>query len=110
MAPTPPPAQTASPAAPAAPTITISAAGFTPQEVTIAIGARVLFVNGDRTGHEISSGLDHNSRDCAEIDVVGFLVAGQSRETAPFAQSKTCRFHDHAQVGVAAYQGRIVAQ
>jgi hypothetical protein len=112
MAPTPPvtSSQPAGPVSPAAPTITISTTGFSPQEMTVPLGARVLFVNADRIGHEISSGLDHNFRDCAEIDAVGFLVAGQSRETAPFAQAKTCRFHDHANIGIAAWQGRIVVQ
>jgi plastocyanin len=92
------------------PTITLSATGFTPQEVTVAVGGRVTFVNADRIGHDIFSGLEHNSPECAEVDAVGFLVAGQRRETSVFEQSKTCRFHDHENLGNPAYQGRIVAR
>jgi len=106
VAPTPP-----VPAAPAGPSaITLSATGFSPQEVTILVGARVTFVNSDRVSYDVSSGLDHNSRECPEIDAVGFLVAGQSRETSVFEQAKTCRFHEHANIGAAAYQGRIVVR
>ena len=106
VAPTPP-----VPAAPAGPSaITLSATGFSPQEVTILVGARVTFVNSDRVSYDVSSGLDHNSRECPEIDAVGFLVAGQSRETSVFEQAMTCRFHEHANIGVAAYQGRIVVR
>jgi plastocyanin len=96
------------PAAP--PTITISATGFSPLEITVGIGARVTFVNGDRVAHDIGSGIDHNSRECPEIDVVGFLLSGQRGETFVFEQTKTCRFHDHMNIGVEAYQGRIVVQ
>ena len=80
------------------------------QEITVPVGSRVTFVNGDRISHEIASGLDHNSLECREIDVVGFLSAGQRRDTATFDQAKTCRLHDVNNVGRAAYQGRIVIQ
>ena len=109
VAPTPP--VQASPAAPSGPpTVTLSATGFAPQEITVPVGGRVTFVNADRIGHDINSGIDHTSRDCPEVDVVGFLVGGQSRDTSIFGEAKTCRFHDHDNVGNPAYQGRIVAQ
>jgi hypothetical protein len=109
VAPTPPVTET--PAPPAGPsTITLSATGFSPQDVTVPVGARVTFVNGDRVGRDVSSGFDHNSRECPEVDVIGFLVPGQSRETAIFEQAKTCRFHEHANIGVPAYQGRIAVR
>jgi plastocyanin len=99
------------PAAPAGPTtITISATGFSPQDVTVAVGSAVTFVNADRVGRDVSSGLDHNAFECAEVDAIGFLVPGQSRSTFAFEQPKTCRFHEHANVGVPAYQGRIVVR
>lgn len=102
--------QTPSPASTGPPTVTLSATGFSPQEIAVPIGGLVTFVNADRIGHDINSGIDHTSRECAEVDVVGFLVGGQSRDTAVFAEAKTCRFHDHDNVGNPAFQGRIVAQ
>jgi plastocyanin len=90
--------------------VTLSPTGFSPQEITVPVGGRVTFFNADRVSHDIASGLDHLARECAEVDAVGFLVSGQSRDTSAFAQAKTCRFHDHDNVGNPAYQGRIVAQ
>jgi plastocyanin len=104
----PPPGGAAAPAGPS--TITVSAAGFSPQEVTVPVGTAVTFVNADRVGRDVSSGFDHNAFECPEIDAIGFLVPGQSRSTFAFEQVKTCRFHEHANVGVPAYQGRIVVR
>ena len=109
VAPTPP-VQGSPPGPSGPPTVTLSASGFSPLEITVPVGGRVTFVNADRIGHDINSGLDHTTRECAEVDIVGFLVAGQSRDTFSFTEAKTCRFHDHDNVGNPAFQGRIVAQ
>src|SRR4029077_8904789 len=64
-----------------APTITITSAGVSPNAVTVALGGRVLFVNQDTVSHNISSD-PHPERDqCPEINQVGFLQPGDSRET-----------------------------
>jgi hypothetical protein len=113
VAPTPPSAASVAsePAPPATPpTVTLSASGFSPLEVVVTVGARVTFVNADRIGREVQSGLEHNVRDCPEIDVLGFIVPGQSRQTAVFEQAKRCRFHDHDSVGIPAFQGLIVVR
>lgn len=109
VAPTPP-VQASPPSPSGPPTVTLSASGFAPVEITVPVGGRVTFVNADRVGHDINSGVDHTSRECAEVDIVGFLVTGQSRDTSTFAEAKTCRFHDHDNVGNPAFQGRIVAR
>lgn len=112
VAPTPSPGPPApGPPAPGGPvTVTITTTGFSPTEVTVTPGGRVTFVNGDRFGREVISGLYHVSRDCPEVDVVGFLGPGESRDTAVLDQAKTCRFHEHANLGNPAYQGRIVVR
>jgi hypothetical protein len=92
------------------PTVTISTSGFSPLEITVPIGARVTFVNADRIPRDILSGPDHTSRECPEVDVIGFLLPGQRRDTAAFDEPKTCRFHEHASVGNPAYLGRIVVR
>jgi hypothetical protein len=112
VAPTPsasPPGPT-TPAPGESPTVTISASGFSPPEITLPIAGRVTFVNADRIGRDIASGLEHNSRECSEVDVVGFLNPGERRQSAAFDQAKTCRFHEHSNVGNPAWQGRIVIQ
>ena len=105
-----PPVQAPPGASAGPPTVTLSPTGFSPQEIVVPIGGRVTFVNADRVGHDINSGIDHTSRDCPEVDVVGFLVGGQSHETSTFGEAKTCRFHDHDNIGNPVFQGRIVAQ
>ena len=92
------------------PTITITATGVSPSQVTVAVGGRVTFVNGDARAHELWGGPDHEHRDCAQVDEAGFLVPGQSRDTGVFTQARTCDFHDHTNVGNPAYQGRIIVQ
>jgi hypothetical protein len=106
IAPSPP--TSAPPAGP--PTITITATGVSPAQVTVAVGSRVTFINGDVRAHELWGGIDHDHRDCPQVDETGFLVPGQSRDTGVFTQSRTCDFHDHTNVGNAAYQGRIIVQ
>lgn len=103
----PPPGNTP-PAGP--PVITITPTGLSPLEVTIAVGGTVTFLNSDRFGHEIWGGLDHNSRDCPEVEEAGFLTPNQRRDTAVFTTPKVCRFHDHTNIGNPAYQGRIIVQ
>ena len=75
--------------------------------MTVAVGGRVTFTNADSRPHDMLGGPDHTRLDCSEVDVVGFLVAGQSRETRVFETARTCEFHDHNNVGNPAFQGRI---
>ncbi len=93
---------------PGPPTITVTAAGVNPPLLTIDVGAKVTFVNNDTRPHDFAGGPDPSRPECREIDVAGFLVPGQSRETASFSTARTCEYHDHGQLGVAQFQGRIV--
>jgi plastocyanin len=121
MAPATPTAPTAppqtSPPAPPAPnspaltaSITITDRGYTPSEVTVGVGGRVTFTNADVRPHDMLGGPDHTRLDCAEVDVVGFLVPGQSRETRVFETPRICEFHDHTNLGNPAFQGRIIVR
>jgi plastocyanin len=91
------PAGPSAPVAPAGPpTITITAEGVSPKEVTIPVGGHVIFVNNDRIPHDIAGGADLTSHDCVEIDAVGFLTPGRTGQTAPLPEARTCEFHDHS--------------
>lgn len=91
-------------------TITVTSAGVSPLEVTVAVGSKVTFVNQDSRPHDFAGGPDPNHPECPEIDVAGFVAAGQSRDTATFTTARTCRYHDHSYIGVPAFMGRIVIQ
>jgi hypothetical protein len=48
--------------------------------------------------------------DCPEINQVGFLQPGQSRQTGNLNTARTCGFHDHNQDSNTALQGTIRIQ
>ena len=60
-------------------------------------------------GHgDVVGGVDPSNPDCPEILIAGFVSPGQRRETGAFMTAKTCEYHDHAMMGVPAFQGRII--
>lgn len=76
-------------------TFTLTSAGVSPKELTVAPGTRVLFVNNDSRSHDMTSDEHPDHQDCPPINVVGLLGAGQSRETGNLVAVRTCGFHDH---------------
>ena len=63
-----------------------------PAELTIAVGERVTFMNHDRATYTIVSRRAPSVGDCPEIDVVGMLSTGETRDTDAFTTAKTCEF------------------
>ncbi len=90
--------------------VTVSASGLSPQEIRVPVGARVTFTNTDTRAHDFSGGPDPSRPECPEVDAAGFVAPGQSRQTAVFATARTCVYHDHTYLGVAAFIGRIVIE
>ncbi len=88
-------------------TITITSAGATPKNIQIAVGTRVLFVNSDSRSHSMNSDPHPDHTDCPEINQVGFLTPGQSRETGNLVVARTCGFHDHDDPTATRLQGVI---
>jgi plastocyanin len=89
---------------------TLTSAGVTPKELTVSPGTRVQFVNSDTRNHEMNSDPHPTHGDCPEIDAVGFLTPGQSRETGTLNTTRTCGFHDHNLFPEPQWQGRIVVR
>ena len=79
----------------AANVVTISAAGVSPATIQIRAGERVLFTNNNSVVHEISSDLHPPHTRCPEINQVGAIFPGQSKETGNFVTPQTCTYHDH---------------
>ena len=88
--------------------ITISQAGVTPSEIVVPPGTRVLFVNQDSRAHEMTSDPHPGHFECPEINSVGLLTPGQSRETGNLVDVQTCGFHDHANPADSRLRGRII--
>lgn len=96
---------------PAVATITIGSDGVvTPSATTIALGGRVTFVNNHNRAHDMSSDPHPDHTDCAEMNQVGFLSAGQSRTSGNFNTARTCGFHDHSEPSNNSLKGRITIQ
>ncbi len=89
------PSQTPTTTPVATTTITITAAGVTPKDIAVPRGSQVTFVNNDGAPHQMNSDPHPTHGDCAEIDAVGHLDAGQSRQTSNLNTSRICGFHDH---------------
>lgn len=88
-------------------TVTITASGVSPKSITVTQGSRVLFVNNDTRVHEMGSDPHPEHTTCPEINQVGFLNPGQSRETGNLVTVRTCGYHDHLNPGNQSLNGSI---
>ena len=91
-------------------TITLTSAGVSPVAISVSQGTRVLFVNNDNRQHEMNSDPHPEHTDCVEINSIGFISPGQTKETGNLNSIRTCRYHDHNDPTNPRFQGRIVIQ
>ena len=93
---------------PSGATITITASGVSPSQVSITVGQSVTFVNNDTRPHEMASDPHPTHGTCPGIENgLGTINAGQTKLTQGFANAGTCGFHDHLNSGTTALQGQI---
>jgi len=81
-----------------------------PQALTVARGTRVTFINNDSRDHEMNSDPHPEHTDCAELNQIGHLTTGQSRETGNLNTPRRCGFHDHINPQNRGLQGAITIQ
>ena len=91
-------------------TITIVGNAVSPQNITVSPGSRVTFVNNDSRRHDMFSDPHPEHTDCPEINQVGTLQPGQSRDTGNLNTVRSCGFHDHEQPTVSSLRGTIRIQ
>ena len=89
-------------------TITITSAGVSPKELRVTPGTRVTFTNNNTLAHDMASDPHPDHTDCPEINQVGFMQPGQSRQTGNLNTVRTCRFHDHNRDTVESLKGSII--
>lgn len=89
-------------------TIVIANNTVCPQTITVPLGTQVTFVNNDTRAHNIASDPHPEHTDCPELNQVGFLNPGQSRQSGNLVVSRSCGFHDHDNFTVKSLQGTIV--
>jgi len=109
--PAPAPAPTPTPAPSGGTTITISSAGVvSPKTLTVPAGTRVTFVNNNTRPHTMDSNPHPEHTDCPELNQVGFLSPGQTKQTGNLNTRRTCGYHDHNQDSNQNLQGSIIIQ
>lgn len=92
-------------------TITITNSVASPKDIVVARGSQVTFINNDTQSHNMTSDPHPEHTDCPEINQVGFLSAGQRRQTGNMVTNRAvCGFHDHDLPNVAGMQGSITIQ
>ncbi len=91
-------------------TITLTSAGVSAAQINVTPGTRVTFINSDTRSHNMTSDPHPEHTDCPEINAVGLLQPGQSRETGNLVSIRTCGFHDHDDPppGGSRWTGKIV--
>jgi len=98
-----------SPPAASGPTLTIDAAGvLSPKELVVSPGTRVIVVNRSARARQVSSDPHPEHTDCPEINQVGFLTPGTTRETGNLNTVRSCGIHDHDDPSNADMRARIV--
>jgi hypothetical protein len=91
-------------------TITITAAGTNPQNVTITAGGRIMWVNSDTVQHQPSSDPHPLHTDCPGLGVASPLPPGQQAASAALTTRRTCGYHDHLNDTIANLRGTITIQ
>jgi len=91
------------------PTLTIDAAGVLgPKELVVPPGTRVLVTNRSTRARQVSSDPHPDHTDCPEINQVGFLAPGATKETGNLNIVRTCGIHDHDDPSNADMRARVV--
>ena len=88
-------------------TITITSAGVSPKTITVVQGTQVTFTNNDSQNHDMFSNPHPEHTDCPEINQVGFITPGQTKQTGNLNTVRTCGYHDHNLPTVTSLQGTI---
>ena len=88
-------------------TIVISNNTVCPTTLTVALGTQVTFVNNDARSHNMTSDPHPEHTDCPPLNDVGFLAAGQTRQSGNLVTARTCGFHDHDNFQLKSLQGSI---
>ncbi len=91
-------------------TIIISNNAASPQNISVPRGSQVSFTNNDSRVHEMDSDPHPEHTDCPELNQIGFLNPGQTRQSGNLNTARRCGFHDHGNPESAALKGTITIQ
>ena len=91
-------------------TITITSTGVSPKTVAVTPGSQVTMINRDSVEHQMFSDPHPDHTDCPELNAIGFLAPGATRQTANLTVLRTCGFHDHERPTESRLQGSVTVR
>ena len=81
-----------------------------PATLTVARGTQITILNSDSRSHEMDSDPHPEHTDCPELNQVGFLNPGQSRQSGNLNTARKCGMHDHASPDTTSLRATITIQ
>jgi plastocyanin len=81
-----------------------------PQALTVSRGTQVTIQNNDSRNHEMDSDPHPEHTDCPELNQIGFLSPGQSRQSGNLNTARRCGMHDHTSPDTASLKATITIQ
>ena len=81
-----------------------------PRVLTVTRGSQVTITNNDSRNHLMDSDPHPEHTDCPELNQIGFLNPGQSRQSGNLNTARTCRIHDHNSPDTASLKATITIQ
>jgi hypothetical protein len=66
-----------------------------PSALTVSRGTQITILNSDSRVHEMDSDPHPEHTDCPELNQIGFLNPGQSRQSGNLNTVRRCGLHDH---------------
>lgn len=81
-----------------------------PQALTVSRGTQLTILNSDSRTHEMDSDPHPEHTDCPELNQIGFLNSGQSRQSGNLNTARKCGLHDHNSPDTAGLKATITIQ
>lgn len=81
-----------------------------PQALTVARGTQLTILNSDSRSHDMESDPHPEHTDCPELNQIGFLTPGQSRQSGNLNTARRCGMHDHNSPDTATLKATITIQ
>ena len=81
-----------------------------PSALTVSRGTQLTILNSDSRTHEMTSDPHPEHTDCPELNSIGFLSTGQSRQSGNLNTARRCGLHDHGAPDVASLKATITIQ
>ena len=81
-----------------------------PQALTVTRGSQITVLNSDSRTHEMDSDPHPEHSDCPELNQVGFLSPGQSKQSGNLNTARRCGMHDHGSPDTGSLKAVITIQ